>query len=112
MKRVLIVEDDAFIAHDLAEQLVEAGFTVLGPALAASQGVALLQHGDCDMAVLDVNLGNETSEPVALELRRRGVPFITVSGYSSDQHPAVFSGAPLIVKPVQIDKLIALLRGL
>ena len=41
----------------------------------------------CDVAVLDVNLGNETAEPVARELRARGTPFVVLSGYSSEQHP-------------------------
>jgi hypothetical protein len=57
------------------------------------------------MAVLDVNLGGgATSEPVAVELRLREIPFIGVSGYTADQHSAVFSGAPLLAKPVRIEQ--------
>ncbi len=111
MTCVLIVEDDAFLAHDLAEQLKEAGFDVLGPALDAARGLALLQERLCDVAILDVDLGRGTSEPVAAELKRRSTPFITVSGYASDQHPEVFRGAFLVVKPVQVEKLITLLRS-
>lgn len=108
MKRVLVVEDDAIMAFDLSDQLRAAGFTVVGPAIDAEQGVSLVHSEGCDIAVLDVNLGNgRTSEPIALELARRSIPFIVVSGYTSDQHPAVFSGYPLIVKPVRFEALVA-----
>lgn len=113
MKTVLLVEDDAIIAFDLADQLSAAGYEVLGPAIDAIHGLALLAGRGCDVAVLDVNLGNgTTSEPVAVELRRRSIPFVTVSGYTSDQHPPVFTGAPLIVKPVRFDLLSAKLKQL
>lgn len=113
MKRVLVVEDDPIMAFDLADQLGTAGFSVLGPAIDSDQGLALLHGGSCDMAVLDVNLGeSRTSEPVALELRRRSIPFIVVSGYTSDQHPPVFKGAPLMVKPLRFEELLRVLAGL
>lgn len=111
MKRVLLVEDDAIIGFDLSYQLAGAGFTVIGPAIDADQGLQLLASEGCDIAILDVNLGSgRTSEPVAAELRRRSIPFIVVSGYSSDQHPPAFAGAPLLVKPVRIALLLAALR--
>ncbi len=110
MKRVLVVEDDAIMAFDLSDQLRAAGFIVVGPAIDAEQGIALVRAEGCDIAVLDVNLGNGcTSEPVAVELSRRSIPFVVVSGYSSDQHPPVFAGAPLVVKPVRIGEIIRIL---
>jgi DNA-binding response OmpR family regulator len=112
MARVLIVEDEPIIAFDLADQLAEAGFKVVGPALRASEGVALVAGEGCDVAILDVNLGQETSEVVALALAALGLPFVVVSGYSSDQHPAVFKGAPLVVKPVHFAQLLVELRRL
>lgn len=108
MKRVLVVEDDTIMAFDLADQLSAAGFTVVGPAIDAKQGLALIVGEGCEVAVLDVNLGfGCTSEPIAIELEHRGIPFIVVSGYASDQHPPVFSGHPVIVKPVRFDLLVA-----
>jgi DNA-binding response OmpR family regulator len=110
MTRVLIVEDDPIIALDLAEQLVEEGFVAVGPASNVRQGLELLATEGCDVAVLDVNLGAETSEAVALELMRRAIPFVRLSGYSSDQHPQVFNIAPLLVKPVRMSLLVDALR--
>jgi DNA-binding response OmpR family regulator len=110
--RVLIVEDDPFIAFDLSERLARAGFSVIGEASNSRQGVTLATDVGCDIAVLDVNLGTETSAPVAQELIRRGIPFVTVSGYSRDQHPPVFNGAPVLEKPIRIERLVAELKRL
>jgi DNA-binding response OmpR family regulator len=112
MKRILIVEDDAFIGLDLMQQLCEAGFQVIGPAMSAAEALELLSETGCDAAVLDVNLGRETSEVVAVELARRSVPFLGASGYDKEQHPPAFSGAPLLTKPFQIHALVAELNRL
>ena len=87
-KRVLVVEDDAMIALDIARELTDAGLEVVGPAISVAKALRLIGDYGCDAAVLDVNLGNnETSEPVARELRARSTPFVVLSGYSSEQHP-------------------------
>ena len=113
MTHVLVVEDDPLLAFDLAEQLVSAGFSVAGPAHSVTEGLTLLAEEDCDAGVLDVNLGHgETSEAVAAELVRRRIPFVTLSGYSSDQHPPMLRAAPLLSKPVRIAQLITRLRQL
>ena len=110
MRRVLIVEDEVLIALDLAEQLEEAGFEVLGPAVSVAAALELIKSIGCDSAVLDVNLGKETSEPVAQQLVTLGIPFIVLSGYSTIQHAPIFSSAPKLRKPAAIEELVALLR--
>jgi DNA-binding response OmpR family regulator len=108
-KRVLVVEDDALLGLDIAEQLADAGFRVIGPATSVAKAFSLMQEFGCDAAVLDVNLGNETAEPIAIELRARGTPFIVLSGYSSEQHPPGFRGASTLAKPARPGDLVALL---
>jgi DNA-binding response OmpR family regulator len=108
-KRVLVVEDDAVLGLDIAEQLTDQGFEVLGPAVSVAKALSLLGEKGCDVALLDVNLGRETAEPVAHELRARGTPFVVLSGYSSEQHPLGFRGAPTLAKPVRPQDLIATL---
>lgn len=112
MKRILVVEDDAFIGLDLAQQLRGAGFEVIGPAVSGVEALQLLAEAGCDAAVLDINLGRETSEVVAIELAKRSVPFLSASGYDRDRHPPAFHGAPMLTKPFQIDALVAALHRL
>lgn len=108
--RILLVEDDYIIAFDLAEQLKDAGFEIVGPALTSRDAIALLAAEPCDAAILDVNLGSETSEPVAHMLVERSIPFLTVSGYTSEQHPDVFRAAKLLMKPIRLARLVEELR--
>ena len=106
--RVLVVEDDALIALDIARQLTDAGLQVVGPAISVAKALRLIGGDGCDVAVLDVNLGSkETSEPIACELRARGTPFVVLSGYSSEQHPSGLHGAPVLSKPAKPGELVA-----
>jgi DNA-binding response OmpR family regulator len=109
-KRVLIVEDDALLALDIAHQMSDAGFEVVGPATSVAKALRLVAEVGCDAAILDVNLGRETGAPVALELKARGTPFVVLSGYSREQHPDAFQGAPFLSKPARPDVLVAALR--
>ncbi len=104
--RILIVEDELAATHEIAQILNEGGFCTVGPAGNAAQALELLKTDRCDAAVLDVNLGKETSEAVALALMQFHTPFVTVSGYSKAQGPAAFAGAPALAKPVLPDTLI------
>jgi PAS domain S-box-containing protein len=103
--RVLVVEDEPVIAAGIAAMLGPAGFEVIGPAGGIREALSLLEHEGCDIAVLDVILGSETSESVARELIRSGTPFVIISGYSREQLPEFFRAAPFIHKPLQADSL-------
>lgn len=111
-ERVLVVEDEPLIAFDVADHLREAGFEVVGPAASVPAALKLLEAHGCDLAVLDVNLGRETAAPIADALVKRSVPFIALSGYSSDQFPKGFENAPMLTKPVDPKRLVAELRRL
>jgi len=105
-----VVEDDALLALDIAKQLSEAGFEVVGPATSVAKALRLIKQAGCDIAVLDVNLGNETAESIAHDLRERGTPFVILSGYSTEQHPPGLRGAPTLSKPARSGDLVATLR--
>ncbi len=107
---ILVVEDEPLVAIEIAQVLNEAGFAVIGPTRAVAPALSLLDESGCDAAVLDINLGGETSEPIAWRLLARGTPFVTLSGYSRTQHPPVFNSAPALAKPLRPELLIAELK--
>ena len=89
--RILIVEDEPLIAWTLAEALEEVGFGVVGPVATAREGLAALAADpSIDGAILDGDLADGPSVPVALALRERGVPFVFHTG----------SGRPDILSPL------------
>ena len=104
------VDGDPLIGWDLPEQLEDAGFSVLDLAMSATKALETLSEQHCDAAVLDVNLGEHTSAEVARLLTARAIPFVTVSGYSSDQLEPVLQTGAHLRKPVRVEQLIELLR--
>jgi hypothetical protein len=66
----------------------------------------LLNDVGCDAAVLDMQLGGETSELIAGVLAARGTPFVTVSGYHQDPRPGGFEEATFLTKPLRSELLI------
>ena len=109
-KRVLVIEDEALIGLDIAQQLTDAGFEVVGMATSVATALRLVGKVGCDVAVLDLNLGAETSEPIAQELRARGTPFVVLSGAAPQALSSGFKGAPQLSKPVRLAALLTELR--
>ena len=96
------------IGLDIGQQLASAGYEVVG--LATSVAKALRLEPRCDIAVLDVNLGGETCEPVAQKLRASGKPFVVLTGYSADTLQS-FSDATILTKPPCIADVVAAVRA-
>lgn len=103
--RILVVEDELFLAMELDAELRSQGYDVVGPANTLEEAHALLAEARIDVAVLDANLRGQTPSTLAEELRRRGLPFLYLSGYDEAFIRAHLPEAPLLSKPLQIDAL-------
>lgn len=99
-KRVLILEDEYFIASDLSDALERAGAEVVGPFNRSTSALAAIEARAPDSAVLDINLGGEVRFDVADALAARHVPFVITSGYDRTSMPARHAAAPFCQKPV------------
>jgi CheY-like chemotaxis protein len=98
--RILLVEDDPLICLDLESSLAELG-AIVSAASDVSKALATLDGSALDFAVLDFELGAETSEPVAEAARAHNIPFLYLSGYS--EHDERFSRWPeirVLAKPL------------
>lgn len=110
-RKVMIVEDEYFIADDLAAALKSAGAEVIGPASSDDEALALLDASTPDFAVLDINLRGDVSFRVADELSARKLPFVFATGYDARTIPERHALAPVWQKPFDIDALVAALAG-
>jgi CheY-like chemotaxis protein len=108
-RRVLVVEDDPIIAATQKMILESAGCTVLGPDRAVGAALRTIDAHPIDLALLDVNLGNEAVFPVADALAARGVPFVFLTGYSGGTLPPMHRKRPCLTKPCDDDDLLAAL---
>ena len=105
-KRVLVVEDDYFIAKGLARSLKASGADVLGPVATVADALELVEAEPLDGAVLDINLRGDLVYPVADALSGRRVPFIFATGYGATAIPERYASIARCEKPVEADAFI------
>ncbi|ATE64987.1 HWE histidine kinase domain-containing protein [Rhizorhabdus dicambivorans] len=99
-RNVLLVEDSMLIALDVEDALKALGATRVVTASSVRQARDALGEGPFDFAILDINLGGDSSLSVAEDLRNRGVPFLFASGYGEQaQLSPEFQGQEVISKP-------------
>jgi len=79
---VLIVEDDPLIGMDLREELISAGYEVVGPATDDREAIALAEQRPPEVALIDIDLcGDNEGVAVARRLHGElGVATVFVSG--------------------------------
>jgi CheY-like chemotaxis protein len=96
----LIVEDNLIIAMAAEVILLELGARHVGTAASVSQALTSIEREKPDFALLDLNLGNENSIPVATKLRELNVPFMFATGYGERAPiPVELAEAPVVQKP-------------
>jgi DNA-binding NtrC family response regulator len=103
--KVLIVEDQAFIAADVADCVIEMGHQVVGIAPDCAAALEALSMRSPDVAIVDSQLGGETCEVVLEECDRGGIPVIISTGYMPADLPAYCGDRPYIGKPIDYDRL-------
>ena len=111
-RKILIVEDEAPIALNLATAVQQAGGTVVGPVASVAGAHAAMADNRLDGALLDIRLRNETSFPLADVLAVLNIPFVFVSGLSSALMPYTHRQRPLFDKPYEAGEVIAALARL
>ena len=77
---ILVVEDEAILALDLAFTLEDAGATVAGPLHRIEQALAFHEFATLDAAVLDVDVSGREVFPVADLLAENAVPLVFYTG--------------------------------
>ena len=103
--RVLIVEDEPFIAWDLAQAVESAGGIVIGPAATLAQALALIHGSILEGAILDVNLPDGHIGPV-LDSLREHVAVVIHSGVGLPQEVRErFPHIPVYFKPTPAEVL-------
>ena len=106
-RRVLVAEDNLFIALNLTRLLRTHGLEIVGPVATVKEALAVISaHKRIDAAALDVNLRGETAYRVADALRAKNVPTIFMTGYDDRAIDPGYTNVPYLVKPVAVERLI------
>lgn len=110
-RKILLVEDEYFIADAMQRELEELGVQVVGPVASVDAALALVDNTPVDGAILDVNLDDEGVFPVAETLAARGIRFIFATGYNASDLPPAWRHVPRYEKPVDVRAVAAVLLG-
>ncbi|TBR27864.1 MAG: response regulator, partial [Reyranella sp.] len=110
-KDILVVEDNMIIALDAESSLLRAGIETVRVASSVAQAMRAIATRPPDFALLDINLGRETSFAVAEHLDSLRIPFVFTTGYGEDiAFPPKLLGVPRIRKPYTGDALLMAMR--
>jgi CheY-like chemotaxis protein len=108
-RRILVVEDEALLALDLQQLLGQRGAEVIGPAGSVSQALEAINENHIDCALLDVKLGDETADAVAVALEQRAIPTVFVTACGDGNLPHGFEARPVVEKPYTEEQLLRLI---
>jgi CheY-like chemotaxis protein len=104
---VLIADDEYPVAREIANTLEENGAVVLGPVPNLSLAYRALDlFMDVDLAVLDVQLGQELVFPLADHLARDGVPLVFYTAFEKRQVSDRYRGAIVVSKSDSVGRLV------
>lgn len=105
-RTVLLVEDSLIIALDAEDILRRLGADIVMIAATAEGGLDELTRTRPDLALLDINLGDRVSFPVADRLKAMGVPYFFATGYGEQALlPDIHQDVPVVQKPYTLSNL-------
>jgi DNA-binding response OmpR family regulator len=105
-RKVLVVEDEPFIALDLAFGIEQAGGIPLGPATSIAEALSILEDDWPDGAILDADLPDGSIEPV-LKVLRPSVPVVVHTGVGLPDHlRQIYADLPVFSKPTAMAVLL------
>lgn len=109
--RVLLVEDTWIIAQSYASLLEPLGVDVIGPAGNLADANRLLDAGNIQAALVDINLQGEMAYEFIDLLRQREIPVIVVTAYET--LPRLTGKAEAVLKkPIRAEHMLKALRGI
>ena len=103
---VLVVEDEMMVLMNIEWVLGNLGCKDISAAATVDGALALIgATRQFDIAMLDINLGGETSYQVADTLALQNVPFIFTTGYGKRSVDVRYCDRPVLQKPYRDDEL-------
>ncbi len=110
--RLLIAEDDVFLAMELEETVLKAGHEVVCNTGSAKEALDYAKEMGAALALVDIGLsdGQEAGVWLARSLRELGIPSIFVSGQSAEARNAKDAALGYLPKPYTSGELAAALE--
>jgi CheY-like chemotaxis protein len=105
-KLVLMVEDSLIIALDAEDILKRLGAADVMTAGTVEHALEAIDKSKPDLALLDINLGDQTSFAIADRLHHLGIPFLFATGYGEQaQLPKDHQARTVVQKPYTLENV-------
>jgi DNA-binding NtrC family response regulator len=109
-KPVLIVEDNVYLALDLANAVEGLNGRVVGPAGTIAEALSLVESQTIAAAVLGFEFPDSDVIPLARALIDKHVPFVVhADNYIPSSLSVLRPGIPVLIKPIQPQDVVAIL---
>jgi light-regulated signal transduction histidine kinase (bacteriophytochrome) len=103
---ILLVEDSLIIALDAEDIAHRLGAASVTTAATVEGALEFIDAARPTVAMLDINLGDRHSYPIADRLAEVGVPFIFATGYGEQANPPIeHRGRPIVQKPYTLENV-------
>jgi DNA-binding NtrC family response regulator len=110
-RSILIIEDEALIALDLAQAFERAGAEVTTTST-LHHAHLLVKHDGLSAAVVDHALGDGDTQEICRYLSEHGVPYVVYSGFGAADLEASACGGVHVSKPKPPDYVVAVVEHL
>jgi len=105
-KTILLVEDSLIIALDAEDILKRLGALHVVTAGTVEGALEAIEHDKPALAMLDINLGDQTSFAIADRLHELGIPFLFATGYGEQaQLPEDHLARTVLQKPYTLENV-------
>jgi light-regulated signal transduction histidine kinase (bacteriophytochrome) len=112
-KTILLVEDSLIIALDAEDILKRLGALHVTTAGTVENALEAIDNDGPELALLDINLGDQTSFAIADRLLELGIPFLFATGYGEQaQLPPAHQARTVVQKPYTLENVARMLSGL
>jgi CheY-like chemotaxis protein len=103
---VLVVEDSLIIALDAEDIVGRLGADTISTGATVDAALELIEAARPSVAMLDINLGDRNSMPIADRLMELGIPFVFATGYGEQaQLPMDHRNRIVVQKPYTLENI-------
>jgi len=113
--RVLVVDDELIIAHQVCQFLKLFGYHPLTPVTSGSEAIKVVQEQQPDIIFIDISLvGEMNGIQAALKIRQfHDVPIVFITGYSGSEivnRAQQANPAAILEKPIHAEQIRAVVE--
>ncbi len=103
---ILLVEDSLIIALDAEDIATRLGAETVTTAATVQGALDSIDAARPSVAMLDINLGDQNSYPIADRLAEMNIPFLFATGYGEQADPPIaHRGRPIVQKPYTLENV-------